>query len=90
MPISLSAFSTISLANGSTRLSSRSPRTRSVTDDPSALIHTAASHETTPPPTMTSRSGTSSTPVASREPQGKHPSYVSGTVGSLPVAMTTA
>ena len=53
-------------------------RTTSVTSEPSADIQIAASQATTPPPTTTSRSGTSTTPVASREPHGRASAYIVG------------
>ena len=90
MPRSRSPASTASPANGSVRPSSRGPRTTRVTDEPRAAIQTAASQATTPPPTTTSRSGTSTTPVASRDSQGRTSAYSSGTCAALPVAITTA
>ena len=61
-----------------------------VTELPSAASQVAASQATTPPPTMASRSGMSTTPVASRLVHGFTGAKASGMAGELPVATTTA
>ena len=89
-PAVRSASRTAAPANGSWSVSSASPRTSIVTLLPRARIHVAASQATTPPPTMTSRSGTSTTPVASRDPQACRSANIGGTTGTEPVASTRA
>lgn len=89
-PRSRRASSTNRPAAGSVPGSSRSPRTSRVTVLPSAAIQVAASVATTPPPTIARRSGTSRTPVASREVHAPSPCSAGGTVGVEPVASTTA
>ena len=59
MPRSVRASVTIFEAKSSALLSRRGPRTSMVTVLPRADIQVAASQATTPPPTMTSRLGTS-------------------------------
>ena len=91
-PFSRSDCSTSSLANGSSRGISRSPRSISVTSEPSELYACAISTPTTPPPRIASRSGISFAVVASRLVHGfasRRPS-IGGISGALPVATTTA
>ena len=91
-PFSRSDCSTSSLANRSSRGIRRSPRSISVTSDPSELYACAISTPTTPPPRIASRPGTSFAVVASRLVHGfasRKPS-IGGISGELPVATTTA
>ena len=91
-PSSRSDASTCSLANGSSRSISRSPRWISVTFEPSAPQACAISTPTTPPPRIASRGGTALAVVASRFVQGcasRRPG-MSGTSAVEPVATTTA
>ena len=64
-PSRLARRGTIALANGSVRPSSRSPRSTTVTEEPSAAKTWAISHATTPPPRTTSRPGDGRRAVAS-------------------------
>ncbi len=84
--------STCSLANGSSRGISRSPRCTSVTFDPSAPQACDISTPTTPPPRIAKRGGTALAVVALRLVQGfasRRPG-MSGTRGVEPVATMTA
>ena len=91
-PSRLSPSRTIALATGSARPSSRSPRSITVTEEPSAAKTWAISHATTPPPSTTSRWGTVEAAVASMLVHGcasRRPG-MSGTAAAVPVARTTA
>ena len=83
---------TSSPANGSSRSSSPCPRTTRVTDEPSIAQAVASSQPTTPPPSTTSRGGTSFALVPSRLVQGRASRRpgIGGTLAVVPVATTTA
>ncbi len=91
-PASVSASPTSCPANGSILGSSRSPRTSIVTWAPSPCHAVAISTPTTPPPTTTSRPGTSLALVASRLVHGRTVSTPGkeGTTALLPVHTATA
>ena len=91
-PASRSASATASPAAGSSSGSSRSAISISVTCEPSACHAVAISQPTTPPPTMSSRPGTSLALVASRGVHGsisRRPS-IGGTAATEPVHTATA
>ena len=80
-------------ANGSSRASNRSAPSRTTTSSlPSRLNAWAISTPTAPPPSTSSRRGTSLVLVAARLSQGRASARpgTGGTNGRLPVASTTA
>ncbi len=82
-----------SRASGSQLRSSVFPRTRSVTVEPKPAGRAANSTATTPPPTRSTRGGTYVMVAKSRFVHGRacgNPSISSGTLGRVPVAITTA
>ena len=91
-PASRSASATCSEANGSSRPSSLGSGSISVTSLPSERNACASSHPTTPPPSTSSRAGTSCVIVASRLVQGSALSSpgTGGRLAVLPVATMTA
>ena len=93
MPSASKAAATSWPANGSSRASRRPPRTTTVTSSlPRRRNAWASSQPTGPPPSTTSRPGTSLAPVAPRLSQGRASARpgTGGIAGALPVASTTA
>ena len=92
-PCAARPASTAAAANGSTRPSSRGPRSTIVTSSlPSDRHAVASSHATGPPPSTTSRRGAASALVASRLVHGAASARpgIGGSRGAVPVATTTA
>ncbi len=93
IPASANDSASSSPANGSMRLSRRSPRTSTVVERaPSPCMACAISHATTPPPITTRRSGTDVVAVTSWLVHGRASARpgVGGIAATLPVARTTA